>query len=348
MVPIVERSYRALYRGILSRLPERAAVALGQWGLRTLPLDRLSIFRRTDPRLAVTLGGVTLPNPLILSSMYYDTRILRRIMGLGFGAVTAKSITRDPRPGHPQPNLVRIETGEGPGLVNCNGFRNPGLAAYRDALAALPHRVPLIVAAAGESVEEYVEVVAGLEAFGDLVEINISSPNTRLVYEWSTRPAEAEKLFRAVRRATRKPLIVKVSPDHRQANEDALIPAALDAGIGIVNCGNTRRVDEPRLSQKTGGLSGPALFSATLDNVRRLRDRFGAGIEIIACGGIDAPDKACKALAAGANACAYFTGFITRGPILARLILDALLAATHPSTGYPLIHRDPPAQISTL
>lgn len=344
MIRVADRLYRALYRGLLSRLPERTAVALGQWWLRTLPLDRLSIFRNTDPRLAATLGGVTLANPLILSSMYYDTRILRRAMGLGFGAVTAKTITRAPRPGHPHPNLVRVETPEGPGLVNCNGFQNPGLEAYRSALEHLPHRVPLIVSAAGESVEEYVDVVAGLEQFGDLVEINISSPNTRLVYEWSTRPAEVDKLFRAVRMATRKPLIVKVSPDHRRANEEALIPAALDAGIGIVNCGNTRRVDEPRLSQKAGGLSGPALFTTTLHNVRRLRERFGAGLEIIACGGIDEPRKACEALAAGANACAYFTGFITRGPVLSRLILDALLETKNSSTGYPLIHRDPPSR----
>jgi dihydroorotate dehydrogenase len=344
MVRAVDRLYHALYRHLLSRLPERAAVTFGQWGLRALPLDWLPIFRNTDPRLAVTLGGVTLPNPLILSSMYYDTCILRRAMGLGFGAVTAKSITRAPRPGHPHPNLVRIETPEGPGLVNCNGFQNPGLEAYRRALAGLPHRTPLIVAAAGESVEEYVDVVAGLEEFGDLVEINISSPNTRLVYEWSTRPAEVEKLFRAVRMATRRPLIVKVSPDHREANEEALIPTALDAGIRIVNCGNTRRVDEPRLSQKAGGLSGPALFRTTLDNVRRLRDRFSAGLDIIACGGIDEPRKACEALAAGANACAFFTGFVTRGPILVRLMLEAVIEARISSTGYPLIHRDPPSR----
>jgi dihydroorotate dehydrogenase len=144
-----------------------------------------------------------------------------------------------------------------------------------------------------------------------------------------------------VRMATRKPLIVKISPDHWQANEEAIVPAALEAGIAIVNCGNTRRVEEPRLSQKAGGLSGPALFAATIENVRRLRDRFGARLQIIACGGIDDPRKACQALEAGANACAYFTGFVTRGPILARLILDALLDARSPSTGYPLIHRDP-------
>ncbi len=327
MVRAADLLYRILYGVVLSRVPEPLAVPLGQWGLRLLPLDLLPIFRNPDPRLATTLGGVKLPNPLILSSMYYDTTILRRAMGLGFGAVTAKSITPRPRPGHPQPNLVRIETAEGAGLVNCNGFHNPGLEAYRAALERLPHRVPLIVAAAGESAEDYVAVVEGLAPFGDLVEINISSPNTKLVYGWSERPQELAGMFRAVRKATDKPIIVKVSPDFRHANEETTIPTALEAGITIVNCGNTRRVDEPRLSQKSGGLSGPALFAETLENVRRLRARFGAGVEIIATGGIDAPDKALQALDAGATACGYFTGFITRGPLLARRILDAIVKA---------------------
>ncbi len=254
----VDRVYRALYGGVLARLPERSAIAVGQWALRWLPLDRPSVWRRDEPRLRTALGGVVLPNPCILSSMYYDTRILGRAMGLGFGAVTAKSITPGPRPGHPPPNLVRVDTPEGPGLVNCNGFKNPGLAAYRRDVAGLRHRVPLIVAAAGESADDYVEVVRGLEPFGDLVEINISSPNTRLVYEWSTRPAELGALFDAVRRATAKPVIVKISPDFRDVNEATIVPAALDAGIRIVNYGNTRRVEEPRLSQRAGGLSGPA------------------------------------------------------------------------------------------
>jgi dihydroorotate dehydrogenase (NAD+) catalytic subunit len=240
--------------------------------------------------------------------------------------VTTKSITPGPRPGHPEPNLVRIETAEGPGLVNCNGFKNPGLEAYRAALAGLPHRVPLIVAAAGESAADYVRVVEGLQEFGDLVEINISSPNTKLVYGWSTRPHELKDVFRAVRGATRKPVIVKISPDFRETNEDITIPAALDAGISIVNYGNTRRVEEPRLSQRSGGLSGPALFAATLENVRRVRERFGDRLELIATGGIDSPERARQALGAGATACGIFTGFITRGPLLPRRILDALQA----------------------
>src|SRR6267378_237562 len=319
--------YRFLYAGFLSRLPEPAAIWLGQSALRRLALDRLPWFRLADPRLGITLGGVALPNPVILAAMYYDPAILSRAMGLGFGAVTAKSITVGPRPGHPQPNLVRTRSDAGPGLVNCNGFQNPGLTAFRAVMARLPHRVPLIVSVAGESIDQYVRLVRELGPLGDLVEFNISSPNTRLVYEWSRRPAELVTLLRAVRAATAKPLIVKLSPDFADTNETHIIPAALEAGIRIVNYGNTRRVEEPRLSQKAGGLSGPEIFAGTLANLRRTRRRFGAEVQIIATGGVDSADKALELLREGANAVGYFTGFITRGPILARQILERLLDA---------------------
>src|SRR5881296_2713324 len=191
--------YRLVYEGVLSRLPEPTAVALGQQALRVLPLDRLPVFRREDPRLAVTLGGVRLPNPLILAAMYYDTRILRRAMGLGFGAVTAKSITRDARPGHPRPNLARVRTAAGPGLVNCNGFQNPGLVAFTPTLRGLSRRVPVIASVAGESEDDCVDLARALGASADLVELNISSPNTRLVYAWSTRPKDLRRMLERVR-----------------------------------------------------------------------------------------------------------------------------------------------------
>src|SRR5207249_902365 len=76
----------------------------------------------------------------------------------------------------------------GPGLVNCNGFQNPGLERFRAAIIGLPHRVPLIVSVAGESVDDYVRLVTRLGPLGDLVAVNISSPNPRLVYEWRRKP----------------------------------------------------------------------------------------------------------------------------------------------------------------
>ena len=157
--PFADGLYRLVYGGLLVRLPEATAVRIGQSLFRSLPVAPLRALAVDDPRLAVDLAGVRLPGPLILSSMYYDPRILRRAMALGFGAVTAKSITLGPRPGHPEPNLVRVTTPAGPGLVNCNGFQNPGLDAFRtDALRAAPRppahpqrrrRVPRGVPAAG-------------------------------------------------------------------------------------------------------------------------------------------------------------------------------------------------------
>jgi dihydroorotate dehydrogenase len=324
MTRAIATLYGLCYDGVLSRLPEPIAIALGQAGLRRLPLDRLGVFHLEDPRLAVTLGGVRLPNPVILAAMYYDRRILARAMGLGFGAVTTKSITPEARPGHPPPNLVRIRTAAGPGLVNCNGFQNPGLDAFRAVLRNLPHRVPLIVSLAGESAEDYEQLARALGPFADLLELNISSPNTALVYAWSTRPRELRAALERVRAVAAVPLVIKLSPDFAEANEDQIIPTALEAGVRIVNYGNTRRVEEPRLSQKFGGLSGPAIFPATLENVRRTRAKFGDALELIATGGVDAPDKALRLLEAGATAVSYFTGFITRGPILARRILQSL------------------------
>jgi dihydroorotate dehydrogenase len=257
--------------------------------------------------------------------MYHDPRILARAMGLGFGAVTTKTITRQPRPGHPPPSLVRDRTAAGPGLVNCNGFQNPGVETFRAAVPRLPRRVPLIISVAGESADDYLELARTLAPLADLIELNVSSPNTKLVYAWSTRPRELRDLLERVRAALAVPLIVKVSPDFVETNESDIIPAALEAGVRVVNYGNTRRIEDPRLSQGVGGLSGPEIFPSTLANLRRTRVRFGSTLDVIATGGVDSPDKARALLEAGATAVSYFTGFITRGPILARLILEQLL-----------------------
>jgi dihydroorotate dehydrogenase len=248
-------------------------------------------------------------------------------MALGFGAVTTKSITVGPRPGHPEPNLVRVTTAAGPGLVNCNGFQNPGFEAFQAALPRLSRERPVIVSVAGESTEEYRRLVEGLASHADLVELNISSPNTRLVYELSGSPTRVRALLASVRTATRKPLILKLSPDFLDENRRTIVPAALDAGIDALNFGNTRRVENARLSQRYGGLSGPELLPTVLEAVRELRRTVSARVGIIATGGVDTPAKAVAALEAGADAVGCFTAFITRGPTFPRRVGLTLVKA---------------------
>src|SRR3989442_3480966 len=133
-------------------------------------------------------------------------------------------------------------------------------------------------------------------------------------------------MLEAVRAATDKPLILKLSPDFAETNERDIIPAALEAGIRVVNYGNARRIEEPRLSQGAGGLSGPEIFPATLEHLRATRKRFGDSFDIIATGGVDTPEKALALLDEGATAVGRLRRVITRGPILAPPVLHALFA----------------------
>src|SRR5213594_5197893 len=89
-------------------------------------------------------------------------------------------------------------------------------------------------------------------------------------------------MLERVRAAITVPMIVKLSPDFADVNEREIIPAALEAGVRVLNYGNTRRVDESRLSQRSGGLSGPEIFAATLANVQRTRKRFGHALDLVA------------------------------------------------------------------
>src|SRR5262249_59030593 len=114
----------------------------------------------------------------------------------------------------------------------------------------------VIASVAGESEDDYVDLARALGALADLVELNISSPNTRLVYAWSTRPRDLRRMLERVRAAVTVPVIVKVSPDFADVNEREIIPAAIEAGVRVVNYGNTRRGDEAPLRPRSGGVSG--------------------------------------------------------------------------------------------
>jgi hypothetical protein len=84
---------------------------------------------------------------------------------------------------------------------------------------------------------------------------------------------------------------VKLSPDFSETNEREIIPAALDAGVRIVNYGNTRKVANRQLSQGEGGLSGPDIFPTTLENLKRTRRVFGNDFEIISTAASTRPTR---------------------------------------------------------
>ena len=260
--------------------------------------------------LSVTLAGVTLKNPVIPASgtfgygrefaELYDLDIL--------GSFSWKGTTRDPRPGNPQPRVAEAAAG----MLNAVGLQNPGMkAVLREEvpnIARIFHG-PVIANVCGFSLEEYAENCRMLEDAEQvkILEVNISCPNVHAGGKnFGSDPKSAAAVTRAVRASTKKPVFLKLSPNVTDVTEIARACAGEGAdGLCLINTLLGMRIDlnakRPLLANRTGGLSGPAVFPVAL---RMVWDVYEAvpGLPIIGCGGVASAEDAAEMMLAGASA----------------------------------------------
>lgn len=258
--------------------------------------------------LSVTLAGVTLKNPIIPASGTfgygrefadaYDLDLL--------GSFSWKGTTRDPRPGNLQPRIAETAAG----MLNAVGLQNPGLeAVLREEvpnIARIFHG-PVIANVCGFSLEEYAENCRALEAEPvKILEVNISCPNVHAGgRNFGSDPHSAAAATRAVRAATKKPVFMKLSPNVTDIAEIARACEAEGAdGLCLINTLLGMRIDlntkRPLLQNRTGGLSGPAVFPVAL---RMVWDVYEAvKLPLIGCGGVSSAEDAAEMMLAGAAA----------------------------------------------
>lgn len=257
--------------------------------------------------LSVNLAGLPLPNPTILASgiMGYSTESLKRIAKAGAGAVVTKSIGVQPRSGYPNPTIVQAEGG----LINAMGLPNPGIDVYTEEMKFTKSvlHVPLIVSVFGYSAEDYALVAKkAVEAGADAVELNVSCPHVKQTgAEIGQNPKLLSEVVLKVKAATNKPLIVKLSPN--VSDITVLAKAAVESGADALTAVNTLKamaidVDtmQPILSNKKGGLSGPAMKPVAVRCVYDLAEAFQ--VPIIGCGGVSDWRDAVEFFLAGASA----------------------------------------------
>jgi dihydroorotate dehydrogenase (NAD+) catalytic subunit len=266
--------------------------------------------------MAVSIGSLRLAHPVINGSGTFDAIAARRAFGeellarFPFSAFVSKTITPESRIGNPPPRLWESPSG----LINSIGLPNKGLEGFLaedlPRLRELP--VPLIVSVMATDRDEFahlVDAVGGREEVG-AIELNISCPNVESGLIVGADPDETRALMEAVRPLTPKPLIVKLTPNVTDPRPVA--EAAEQGGADAVSLLNTLKAyaahpsgGGPWLGGETGGLSGPAIRSVGLAQVRGVAGRVS--IPIIGIGGIATGSDAMAYLVAGADVIAVGT-----------------------------------------
>jgi len=259
------------------------------------------------PDLSVDAGGLRLRGPVIAASgtFGYGTEVplLER---RALGAIVSKGIFLRPRAGNPPPRIVETPAG----MLNAIGLQGPGVEAlirdYCPQWAAWDF--PVLVNINGESADEYGELAARLDGVPGVAgfEINVSCPNVEQggMY-FGNDPRAAAEVTSAVRRRTRLPIWVKLTP---MVTDIAVIARACEsAGADALSAVNTfvgmsidLHTSRPRLAFRTGGLSGPAIRPMAVHLAHQAAR--AVRIPVIGVGGIVTPDDALEFLVAGCAA----------------------------------------------
>ena len=257
----------------------------------------------------VELCGIELDNPIIPASgtfgfgyefaELYDINIL--------GSLSFKGTTLNARFGNPTPRIAECDSG----MLNAVGLQNPGVDKVIEVELPKLRKVfnkPTMANVSGFSLEEYVETVKKLDTQSDIgwFEINISCPNVHGGgMSFGTSPDMAEAVTRAVRDVTKKPIIIKLSPN---VTDIVSIAKACEAGgadgISLINTLMGMRIDlkskRPILANKTGGFSGPAIKPVAVRMIYQVYD--AVKIPIVGMGGVSTAEDVIELMLAGATA----------------------------------------------
>lgn len=270
-----------------------------------------------EPDLTVELAGIKLPNPTILASgiLGVSSDVMIRAARAGAGAVVTKSFNRNGREGYRNPSFIEVAGG----YLNALGIPNPGMGEMKEEVRAVSKAgVPVIASVFGFDPAEFAEAAARGEEGGAVgVELNVSCPHVKEVgVEIGQRPAMVADVTRAVKKAVRLPVIVKLTPNVTSIAEVA--KAAEVAGADAITAINTAlgmaidvEAEAPVLGGVLGGLSGPALHSLAVRAVYQVRKEVK--IPIIGVGGISDWKGAVEMMMAGASAVQIGTAVIDRG-----------------------------------
>ncbi len=324
---------------LLHRLDPERAHALSLLALRAglAPLPGVV----TSPRLATTVAGLSLQNPVGLAAGYdKNATAIAPLSRAGFGFVEVGAATPLPQPGNPKPRLFRLT--EDRAVINRFGFNNEGAEAIAARLAARkPGPVPVGLNLGANKTSEnraadFAKVLTTCGPHVDFATVNVSSPNTEKLRDLQG-PAALAALLAGVMEARAKlprpiPIFLKIAPDLTPDDLAQIAEVALASGLSGIIATNTTLSREGLNSAskgETGGLSGAPLFEKSTRVLAQLSQLTKGRLPLIGVGGISTPEQAYEKIRAGASAVQLYSAMVYQGISLIPQIakgLDALLA----------------------
>lgn len=277
---------------------------------RCLTRKGWSGMNRLDMR--VTLGGMIMKNPIVAASGTFGFgREYGEFYNLSeLGGICVKGLTALPRLGNPPARIAETPAG----ILNSVGLQNPGVDAFikKELPWLRQFDVGVIANISGNTAEEYGILAEKLsDAKVDMIEVNISCPNVKEGgLAFGVRPDSAASVTRTVRKRSRVPVMVKLSPNVTDIAEIARAVAGEGAdALSLINTLLGMRIDvrtrRPILKSNVGGLSGPAVFPVALRMVWQVRK--AVNLPILGMGGVCSGKDAAEMMLAGADAVAVGT-----------------------------------------
>lgn len=283
------------------------------------------------------LFGLKFKNPVGLAAGFdKNAECYNEFSNFGFGFIEIGTVTPLPQPGNPKKRIFRLV--EDKSLINRLGFNNKGLDEITKNLRK--KRDIIIGANIGKNFftenkdghKDYLKCLQGLHDLVDYFAINISSPNTKNLRQFHDKDLLKPLLESLINynnnQSSRKPMLLKISPDLDTKELDDIISLVSELKIdGIIATNTTISRDnlKSKYQNEIGGLSGELLKEKSNYIIKYLRKKLDNNFPIIGVGGIMTKDDAIEKLNLGANLIQLYTGFIYRGPGLIRDINKAII-----------------------
>jgi dihydroorotate dehydrogenase len=327
----------SILRPFLFNIDPETAHDLAIKSLKFNPLPSKMFEVEDEQMLKVQLLGKNFPNPIGLAAGFdKSAEAYNSLLRLGFGFVEVGTVTPLKQFGNPKPRIFRLKDDDA--LINRLGFNNDGIEIIKNRIKLNDKKgiVGVNIGPNRETKDQKNDFCLGLKNFFDIADyitVNISSPNTEGLRDFHEQE-KLKNLLLALNKIKKEnktdiSLLLKVSPDIEDNHISEIVDVATNNDIAAIILTNTTNGNRDNLrseiKKEKGGLSGKPLQEISTNMIKKFYKQLNGKIPIIGVGGVDSGKSAYEKITAGASLLQLYTGFIYKGPSVAKDIKKGLI-----------------------